>query len=51
MSLPLERSQGGLPVGVHLGTRRGNDALLLELGAELEAARPWPRVAPAPARA
>lgn len=48
LSLPLFQSSAGLPLGVQLGAPRGHDALLLELGAELEAAKPWPRVAPRP---
>ncbi|MBL8956174.1 MAG: amidase [Myxococcaceae bacterium] len=47
LSLPLFQSASGLPIGVQLGTTRGRDALLLELGAELEAAKPWPLSAPA----
>lgn len=46
LSLPLGRSTSGLPIGVQLGAPRGHDALLLELGAELEAAKPWTRTAP-----
>lgn len=46
MSLPLGRSRAGLPIGVQIGAARGNDRLLLELGSALEAAQPWPRVAP-----
>jgi len=40
ISLPLGWSDG-LPIGVSLRGRRGEEALLLGLGAELEAARPW----------
>lgn len=46
ISLPLGRSSSGLPIGVQLGSTRGQDAVLLELAAELEAARPWAQVAP-----
>ncbi|WP_285654332.1 amidase [Actinomycetospora sp. NBRC 106375] len=40
ISLPLSWSDG-LPIGVSLRGRRGEEALLLALGAQLEAARPW----------
>ncbi len=46
LSLPLGRSGAGLPIGVHLAAGVGQDALLLSLGLQLEAARPWPRMAP-----
>ncbi|MBS1886207.1 MAG: amidase [Actinobacteria bacterium] len=42
ISLPLAVHSSGLPIGVQLtGPPRG-DALILALGAQLEAARPWP---------
>lgn len=41
MSLPLGVSRGGLPIGVQGVGRRGEDALLLALARELEAAAPW----------
>ena len=40
ISLPLCWSDG-LPIGVSLRGRRSEEAVLLALGAELEAARPW----------
>lgn len=40
VSLPLGWSEG-LPIGVALRGRRGEEAVLLGLAAELEAARPW----------
>ncbi|MFC5140487.1 amidase [Actinomycetospora rhizophila] len=40
ISLPLGWSDG-LPIGVALRGRRGEESVLLGLGAELEAARPW----------
>ncbi|WP_433028058.1 amidase [Actinomycetospora sp. CA-053990] len=40
ISLPLSWSDG-LPIGVSLRGRRSEEAVLLALGAELEAARPW----------
>lgn len=41
ISLPLERSAEGLPLGMHFMARHGEERLLLELAAELEAAKPW----------
>ena len=42
ISLPLAESAAGMPVGMMLSTVRGQEARLLELAYELEAARPWP---------
>lgn len=41
MSVPLHTSQGGLPIGAHFAAKPGDDAMLLALAYELEAARPW----------
>lgn len=41
MSVPLHTSSGGLPIGAHISAKPGNDATLLALAYELEAARPW----------
>lgn len=51
VSLPLVRAEvegATLPIGVMLTGRRGHDAALLRLAAQLEAAHPWPLVAPRP---
>lgn len=40
-SLPLHWSAGGLPVGIHLAGRAGEDDQLISLCAELETAKPW----------
>ena len=49
ISLPLGRTRSGLPIGVHFAARVGDDRTLLELASTLEAAKPWPRIAPADA--
>ena len=41
MSVPLALSAAGLPVGSHFSAPVGQDAILLGLAYELEAARPW----------
>ncbi|REE98522.1 amidase [Thermomonospora umbrina] len=45
-SVPMGLSSAGLPIGVQLVAAPGNEALLLGLAAQLEAARPWTRYAP-----
>jgi amidase len=46
ISLPLASSSTGLPIGVQLAGRFGEDARLLALAAQLEAAQPWIRRLP-----
>jgi amidase len=41
LSLPLHWTEQGLPVGVMLAARPGQEHVLLSLGAQLEAAAPW----------
>ncbi|WP_121064341.1 amidase [Chachezhania antarctica] len=48
ISLPLAQSDDGLPVGVQFVARFADDATLLQLAAQIEAASTWPGVAPAP---
>lgn len=48
LSLPLGRDEAGLPVGVQLAANLGQERTLLELARQLEAAMPWPLVAPTP---
>ncbi|SEA31195.1 amidase [Rubrimonas cliftonensis] len=40
-TLPLFWNAEGLPIGVQIATRFGDDETLMALAAELEAARPW----------
>ncbi|MCP4295880.1 MAG: amidase [Proteobacteria bacterium] len=41
ISLPLHRSESGLPIGVHFGASFGKEALLLRLASQIEEAQPW----------
>ncbi len=41
VSLPLSQSDSGLPIGAQFVAAYGEEALLLRLAAELEAAEPW----------
>jgi amidase len=41
ISLPLQVSKTGLPIGMLFGARYGEEAQLLALAAQLEAAQPW----------
>jgi amidase len=41
MSVPLHTSSDGMPLGAHFAAKPGDDAILLALAYELEAARPW----------
>lgn len=41
MSVPLHWNAAGLPIGVHVAGRFGEDETLIALAAELEAAMPW----------
>jgi amidase len=41
VSLPLHHTEAGLPVGVMLAARPGDETTLLSLSAQVEAAAPW----------
>ncbi|WP_156256949.1 amidase family protein, partial [Sandarakinorhabdus oryzae] len=41
MSVPIMTTTSGLPLGMHFAGRRGDDARLLDLAFQLEAAAPW----------
>jgi amidase len=51
ISLPLYWTEEGLPVGTMLTGAPFDEATLVRLGAQLEAARPWAQRTPAPASA
>jgi amidase len=44
ISLPLNESASGMPVGMMFSAPLGHERRLLELAFELEAAKPWPRI-------
>ena len=41
IALPLGASSGGLPIGVQLAGRFGEEGTLLQVAAQLEEAMPW----------
>ena len=41
ITLPLHQSRAGLPIGMMLGARFGNESLLFQLAGQLERAAPW----------
>jgi amidase len=47
LSVPLHRTAEGLPVGVQVVGALGADRVLLAVASALEAASPWPTLAPA----
>ncbi len=46
VSLPLARTQAGLPLGMQFVGRWGDEATLFRLAGQLEQAIPWPHMAP-----
>jgi len=46
ISLPLRRSQSGLPIGIQFAAAYGREDLLLSLAALFEQVMPWPHTAP-----
>ncbi len=46
MSVPLHVSSTGLPIGVQIAARFGDEATLFRLAAQLEEAAPWADRAP-----
>jgi amidase len=47
MSVPLHWNAAGLPIGMHVVGRFGDEATLFRLAGQLERARPWFDRAPA----
>jgi Asp-tRNA(Asn)/Glu-tRNA(Gln) amidotransferase A subunit family amidase len=41
MSVPLYWNAAALPIGTHFMARAGEEALLMQLAAQLELAEPW----------
>ncbi|MDE0668647.1 MAG: amidase [bacterium] len=46
ISIPMGQTADGLPLGAQLVAAYGREDLLLQVAAQLEAANPWPHVAP-----
>lgn len=48
ISLPLHRTETGLPIGVQLTAPYAREDILFRLSSQLEQAAPWPRIRPVP---
>jgi len=46
ISLPLYATPAGLPIGVQIAGRFGDEATLIRLASQLEQARPWSKRKP-----
>jgi Asp-tRNA(Asn)/Glu-tRNA(Gln) amidotransferase A subunit family amidase len=46
MSIPIHVTGEGLPIGVQFGADVGREDLLFRVAAQIEEARPWPRLSP-----
>ena len=46
MSVPMHWSEQGVPVGVQIAARFGDEATLIRLASQLEAAKPWAKKRP-----
>ena len=46
MSVPLNWTPSGLPIGTQFAARAGGEGLLFQLAYQLEAAQPWADRAP-----
>ena len=44
VSLPLAQTKSGVPMGIHLAAKRGQDRRILELAFALEEAMPWSQI-------
>ena len=51
ISIPIGFGDDGLPIGVHLAAKPLGEDTLLQVAAQLEAARPWAARHPSPAAA
>ena len=46
ISIPMGQTAGGLPLGAQLAAAYAREDLLLQVAAQIEAANPWPHLAP-----
>jgi amidase len=48
LNVPSGFADNGVPTGVQIAARTYDDAMAFRVGAAIEAARPWPLIAPIP---